>query len=145
MVFRKDLSRIDAGTYSGGESLVEKPEEPEGDDLSVPTLDTGEGIADVGLDASRVGRDDTEPSAIDEERGVTVASAHVVVGPEGILKSGLEDIRLLHAVGIDGVHQIAVVHHHAGRFLGESFAGRVDQIDETCVGEVFDVVHHGGP
>ena len=56
MVFRKVLFRTDAGTFSGGwKYSIEESEEPEGDDLSVPTLDTGEGIADVGLDASRVG------------------------------------------------------------------------------------------
>ena len=74
-----------------------------------------------------------------------VADAHVVVGPEGVLKERLSHVDVFHAVGVDGVHEVAVVHHDACRFFWESLVGSVDDVDEPCVGEVLDVVHDGGP
>ena len=83
--------------------------------------------------------------AVNKEGTGTVAQSHVVVSPQRILEERLIDVDLLHAVGVDGVHEVGVVHHEARGFLRELLARAVDEIDQTGIGEVFDVVHHGGP
>ena len=88
---------------------------------------------------------DAEGTAIDEERVGTVTQTDVVVRPKGILEEGFEDIDALHAVGVDGVHQVAVVHHHTGWLLGEFLARMVDEVQQARIGEVLDVIHHRGP
>ena len=64
--------------------------------------------------------------------------------PQRVLEERLKDINLLHAVGVDGVHEVGVVHHDARGLLRERVARVVDDVDQPCVREIFDVVHHRG-
>ena len=64
--------------------------------------------------------------------------------PQGVLEERLVEVDRLHAVGIDGMHQIGVVHHDASGLLGEVLVGVVHHVDEPRIGKVLDIVHDGG-
>ena len=123
--------------------LVKEAQEPKGNLIALATALFGAGVEDIIQTAARHIHTHTEATAIHQERGKAVTHAHVMVGPKCILEKSLIDIDGLHAVGVDGIHQAAVVHHYARRLLGECLVRMVDEVDETCVGEIFDVVHHG--
>ena len=77
--------------------------------------------------------------------GVLVAGlVYLMVFPHRIDEECLHDILLLHAARIDGVHQVGVVEHHFRRLLGERLAVGINNVDQACVGQIFDIVHHGG-
>ena len=112
--------------------------------LSPSALHIGTGINDVGVLTTGFLRAYTVAKTVDREGAEAVAHTHIVVSPKSILEEGLVNINLLHTVGIDGIHEIAVVHHDASGLLREGVVGMVDSIDETRVGEVFDIIHDGG-
>ena len=69
---------------------------------------------------------------------------HLVVLPERVHQECLHHILLVHLARVDGVHQVGVVQHHFRRLLGERLALGVDDVDQSGVSQILDVVHHGG-
>ena len=106
------------------------------------SLQRSRSVRNARVEATRLVNADAETLAIDKERREAVTHADIMVGPEGVLEERLIDIYLFHAVGVDGVHQAAVVHHDTRRLLRERLTRGVDDVDETGVREVLDVVHH---
>ena len=67
-----------------------------------------------------------------------------VVSPKWVDKECLHDELLAHLRVVDGIEQVGVVEHDAGRLFGECFAFAVDHIDEAGFFEILQVVHHCG-
>lgn len=82
--------------------------------------------------------------AVDDERCVFFAFGQFVVFPHGVLEECLQDILFFEPAGVDDVHQVRVVHHDFGRFLGECLTFGVDHIDESRVCQILQIVHYGG-
>ena len=75
---------------------------------------------------------------------VAATGVHLVVFPQRVDEEGLHGILLVDADRIDGVHQVGVVKHDLRRLLGEVLTCRVDEVQQTGIGEVLDIVHHRG-
>ena len=81
--------------------------------------------------------------AIYEVVVVTTTSIDLVVFPQHIHEKGLHRLLAVNLYGIDGVEQVGIVKHHFRRLLREILTKRINQIQQACVGEILDVVHHG--
>ena len=81
---------------------------------------------------------------VDEIAVVLVALVDEMILPQRVDEEGLHDFLRAAGDGIDGVHQVGIVHHHLRRFLGKLLSGIVDEVDQSGVGKVFDIVHHCG-
>lgn len=56
-----------------------------------------------------------------------------------------QDYLHIHFHRPDGIHQIGVIHIHFRGFLGEGLSHRIKYVHQTGIGQIFDIVHHGGP
>ena len=81
---------------------------------------------------------------VHHERNVLVAFVHFVVFPHCVYKERFQHILLFHLYGVDGVHQIGVVHHYLRRLFGEFLSFRVHHVDKSCICQILDVIHHRG-
>ena len=80
--------------------------------------------------------------AVDEIGLWFAALTDDMVFPHRVDEKGLHDRLLVDGNGIDGVHQVGVVHHNRRRLLGEFFAVGVNHIQQACVGKILRIVHH---
>lgn len=71
-----------------------------------------------------------------------IAFVHHVIFPDGVDKEGFHLVLIGHLCGIDGVHEIGVMKHHACRLLWKLLSGRIDDVDKSCIGEILDIVHY---
>lgn len=105
-------------------------------------------IDDIRLESllgGRLGIDDTELELlIDDEVTVARAGVHLVILPHRIDEEGLHRLLLFHLDGVDGIHQVGVVEHDLGRLLGEILSDGIDEIQQAGIGQILDIVHHGG-
>ena len=75
---------------------------------------------------------------------VFVGLIYDMVLPQRVHEECLHQFLVIDGDGVDGIHKIAIVHHHLGRLLGEFFSYRIDDIDKTRIGQILDIVHHRG-
>ena len=66
--------------------------------------------------------------------------------PEGnrVYKESVQHILFFHLYGVDGVHQVGVVQHNLRGLFRKLFPFGIDQVDQPCIGQILDVVHHRG-
>ena len=104
------------------------------------------GVVDVGIVLCPVslGAYSEMQLSIHQERGALFPLVQFVVFPQVVQEESLQHILLLHFDGIDAVHQAGVVHHDACRLLGKLVTLGIDHVDESCIGQILDVVHDGG-
>ena len=69
---------------------------------------------------------------------------HLMVFPHGVDKECFHHFLFVYLQGEDGVHQIRIVQHHLGWLFGELLIVWINHVDESCVCEILDVVHHRG-
>ena len=128
--------------------LIKKSQQPQRNLIACADLRVISGVDDVGRDALTAGRlrvDNAELQfLVDEIVVVSATGVHLVVFPQRIDEEGLHSLLLVHLDGVDGVHQVGVVEHDLRGLLGEVFIDRIDEVRQSGVGEVFDVVHHRG-
>lgn len=67
-----------------------------------------------------------------------------MVFPHGVDKECFHHFLFVYLQGEDGVHQIRIVQHHLGWLFGELLIVWINHVDESCVCEILDVVHHRG-
>ena len=67
-----------------------------------------------------------------------------MVLPQGIHEERFHNLLPPVLYGIYGIHQVGVVHYHLGGFLGKLLPYGIYDIDESCIGQILYVVHHGG-
>ena len=92
-----------------------------------------------------MGIDDAELQfAVDQIVAVATARVHLVVLPHRVDEEGLHRLLLLYLDGVDGIEQVRVVEHDLGGLLGEVFADGVDEVQQSGISEILDIVHHGG-
>ena len=75
---------------------------------------------------------------------VSYRLVHLMILPQTIHEECLHHILSVDVDGVDGIDQVGIVKHHLARLLRELFPQGVDDIDQTGVCQVFDVVHHRG-
>jgi len=128
--------------------LVEEAEEPEGYLVVVAYLGVVAGVDGVFVEtglASSQGVADFELALVVDDIGLWLGTlVDEMVFPHGVDEESLHQLLAVHLDGIDGIHEIGVVHHDAGRLLGKFHVGVVHDVEQACVGEVFDIVHHRG-
>ena len=106
---------------------------------SVACVD-GVGVAARVVGGSRVAHSEFQ-TAVDDVLSFLSAVVDRVVFPEGVDEECLHDVLPVTLYGVDGVHEVGVVHHDLRRLLGKLFADGVEDVDEACVGKILDVVH----
>ena len=77
------------------------------------------------------------------EEGTEVAMlVDFMVFPKRVAEEGFQYIVLIKASWIETIHQVGVVEQHAGWLLRELVALAVNHVDQSCLFEIFDVVHY---
>ena len=64
--------------------------------------------------------------------------------PQRVDKECLHCVLFVSLDRVDGIHQVRVVQHHLSGLLGKYLSWRIDDVDEACVSEILDIVHHSG-
>ena len=125
---------------------IQKAEEPEGYLVSPSQFGPMHRVGDAGivLGAQTVGAYLEWHYVVHHEVHVLVAFVHQMVFPHGVDKECVKYVLLFHPDGVDGVHQVRIVHHDGGRFLGIFFPAWIYHVDKPRVRQAFDVVHHRG-
>ena len=72
------------------------------------------------------------------------ALVYFVIFPHGIDEECLHDFLLVYLQREDGIHQVGIVKHDLGWFLWEELTIRINHVDESCICQILDIVHHRG-
>ena len=81
---------------------------------------------------------------VDEEAAIARTSIYLMIFPHRVDKERLHCLLLIHLDRVDGVHQVGVVEHDLGGLLGEILSDGIDEIQQAGIGQILDIVHHGG-
>ena len=104
-----------------------------------------DGIIGKALSGSAEGIANPEPQlVVDDVFAAMVALVDQMVLPHRVDEEGLHHVVLRRLYGIDGVHQVGVVQHHLGRLFREVLASGVDDVEQSGIGQILDVVHGRG-
>ena len=76
--------------------------------------------------------------------GLLVASGRFTGAGLLILGPIILNILFFDLYRINGVHQVGVVHHQFGRFLGKFLSLGINHIDKTRICQILNVIHHRG-
>ena len=73
---------------------------------------------------------------------ILASLVHFMILPHGIDEESLHDFLLVYLQWEDGIHQVGIVKHDLGWFLWEELTIRINHVDESCICQILDVVHH---
>ena len=126
--------------------LIKKSEEPQRNLIPFADFRVVSGVSYVVVASNFpvVGITDAESvlSVYDVITGLA-ADVHFVVFLQGSDKECLHYVLLTECHWIYDILQVCVMQHHPCRLLRKLFAYRINDVNQTCLSEVLDVVHNG--
>ena len=129
--------------------LIEKPEKPKGYFVFFSHLRVVSGINGIVIISNLVrppGIANAKlPFPVYDVELVLATLANQVVFPQCVDEKRFHGNLFVGHYGIDGVHQVGVVHHYLRWFLWKIIANKIHHVDKSRIGQVLNVVHHRCP